>query len=76
MDLQEMVKESLGLTAPPKRERYFAIVIEGDESLGGLLRASTKLGDLLRDQQETILPPGFKITRSIEITKQRAQETW
>jgi hypothetical protein len=60
----------------PAKERYFAIVIKADAaSLAGLY-ASTTLGNLLRDRERELLPPGAKITRSIEITKDMATRTW
>jgi hypothetical protein len=59
-----------------KRERYFAIVIKGDDSLGSVLTASSELGNLLLEHQHEFLPAGCKITRSIEISKALATEAW
>jgi hypothetical protein len=60
------------LVHPPAR--YFAIVIRGDDSLGGVLAASTALGNWIRAHLE--LPAGFVVTRSIEISKSMAERTW
>ena len=62
----------LHAVAQHRCKRYFALVIEGDDSLGGLT-ASTTLGNAVR---ELSLPPGCRVTRSIEITERMAKETW
>lgn len=63
-------------TSKESSERYFAIVIKADDSLGSVLSASTNLGEYLKRYESDLLPPGCKITRSIEITKQKAVGTW
>ena len=64
------------LAQPQPKERYFALVVKVDaDSLAGIY-ASTTLGNLLRDREQEFLPPGAKITRSIEITKDHATRTW
>lgn len=55
----------------PEGKRYFAIVIEADDSadLGGVLHASTNLGNIMRAR----VPLGCRVTRSIEITRDVAE---
>ena len=62
------------MTINPPRERYFVIVIKGDDSMGSVLCASTELGNKLRACERELLPLGFTITRSIEVTKNFATE--
>lgn len=61
-----------------ENNRYFAIVVRvpepmATEKLGGILTASTTLGELFREQVERAglnsFPTGTAVTRSIEITK-------
>jgi hypothetical protein len=62
--------------AMTEKDRYFALVVKADAgSLAGIYASST-LGNLLRDREQEFLPPGAKITRSIEITKDMATRTW
>lgn len=68
------------LRTPPK-PRYFAIVVcvpgdQADVKLGGVLRASTVLGNMFREKAPGFMPDGTRITRSIEITEEFAQRTW
>lgn len=67
-----MATEAKAVVAPAAR--YFAIVIQGDDTLGNVLSASTELGNWLRTHCQ--LPDGFMITRSIEITKSMAEKAW
>jgi len=67
-----MVTEAKAVVAPTAR--YFAIVIQGDDSLGNVLCASTELGNWIR--AHLMLPEGFMVTRSIEITRQMAEKVW
>ena len=59
-----------------ERDRYFALVVKVDAGTLAGVYASTTLGNLLRDREQEFLPPGAKITRSIEITKDMATRTW
>ena len=59
-----------------ERDRYFALVVKVDAGTLAEVYASTTLGNLLRDREQEFLPPGAKITRSIEITKDMATRTW
>jgi hypothetical protein len=70
----ERPSEPATYAAAERPARYFAIVIRGDDSLGGVLSASTELGNWIR--QRLGLPAGFAVTRSIEISKSMAERTW
>ncbi len=80
LSLMEMVERGIPTVQDsnvrPSSERYFAIVIKADDTLGGVLFASTNLGNYLRERESELLPPGCRITRSIEITKRMATEAW
>ena len=56
--------------ATPQGERYFALVVKVDPSIriGNVLAASTHVGNFVKD----LVPPGVKVMRSIEITKDTA----
>lgn len=67
------------------KNRYFALVIripepQATERFGGVLAASTKIGELFRSLAGGVafsgLPGLVQITRSIEITEQGATEIW
>ena len=84
---EEQIKEQLKrfptMHEVPLRElqiddRYFLIVVKVPHAiaateLGGVLDASTVLGNLFRENS-TFLPEGTKITRSIEVTKVTANK--
>lgn len=77
----QVFEEAIGRfvrTSEPPQERYFAIVVKANANcdLGGLLSASTNLGNHLRERESELLPAGAKITRSIEITKDMATRSW
>jgi hypothetical protein len=54
----------------PSGERYFALVLKVDPSVrvGNILAASTHVGNFVKE----LVPPGVKVVRSIEITKDTA----
>ena len=54
----------------PSGERYFALVLKVDSSVrvGNILAASTHVGNFVKD----LVPPGVRVMRSIEITKDTA----
>jgi len=56
--------------ATPSGERYFALVLKvsPDIRIGNVLAASTHVGNFVKD----LVPPGVRIMRSIEITKDTA----
>ena len=63
-------------TLTDSQHRYFALVIRVPKAaIGGLvenLHASTDIGNTAREAAPNFLPPGSRITRSIEITQEMA----
>lgn len=71
-----MSDEMTGRGADTRRKRYFAIIVEAEDSGESVLTASTVLMEHVHKREHMAMPAGTRVTRCIEITEQKAQETW